>query len=59
MSDPAMRVFSTAFKVDVVGRLVAGEALAAVSRGLGSNSVTVIANNRRQLSTAIEQGKAW
>src|SRR6266567_1706948 len=35
MSDLAMRVFSTAFKVDVVGRLEAGEALAAVSRELG------------------------
>ncbi len=35
MSDLAMRIFSTAFKVDVVGRLEAGEALTAVSRELG------------------------
>ena len=35
MPDRGMRVFSTAFKVDVVQRLEAGEALASVSKELG------------------------
>src|ERR1700759_5802115 len=35
MSNHRLRVFSTAFKQDVVGRLEAGEALAAVSKELG------------------------
>ena len=35
MSDRGMRVFSTAFKAEVVRRLEAGEALAKVSRELG------------------------
>lgn len=35
MSDRRMRVFSTAFKANVVQRLEAGEALAKVSRELG------------------------
>src|ERR1700759_552384 len=35
MSNHRLRVFSTAFKRDVVGRLESGEALAAVSKELG------------------------
>src|SRR6201998_3869962 len=35
MSNHRLRVFSTAFKEDVVGRLESGEALAAVSKELG------------------------
>src|SRR6202451_3098326 len=35
MSDHRLRVFSTAFKEDVVRRLESGEALAAISKELG------------------------
>ena len=35
MSDRRMRVFSTAFKANVVRRLEAGEALASISKELG------------------------